>query len=464
MNDSKKKETWDRYGAAAFDGPQGFDPNAASAGAGPGGGNPFGAGGPFSGFGGGAQTGQGFSGESIFEDLFSAFGGGSANGRRGRRGANQSGFTDEVLLGDSIQTETTISFMEAAKGSSKTVLTNPLVTCTTCAGGGLKSGVKREKCKTCNGTGTRVHFMQGGFQMASTCSSCAGAGQTVPPGSECRACQGNGVVRERKSIVVDIPGGVEDGMRLRISGEGDDAATGAATGQAPGAKSARGDLYVTIRVSPDRQFRREGADVLFKASIPLTTAVLGGRVKVPTLEGEVEVRVATGTGTGDKVVLAGKGMRRLTARRGQMGDLRVEFKVVMPRSLTGVQRRILEVLADEMGDGTARREGGGGGDGEGTGVGAGMGNGTKREGKRGSASAAATEGKAGGGKKDEGFLKSAWHRLQDTLHHHEQQKQGNGTVKGAAEDADMDGSTAGAAKAMAPADEPDEPKKAGGPG
>lgn len=142
-------------------------------------------------------------------------------------------------------------------------------------------------------------------------------------------------------------------MRLRVSSEGDAPATGMAAN--PKARSTRGDLYVFIRVAPDARFSRSGADVLYTASIPLTTALLGGEVQVPTLDGEVKVKVATGTGTGDKITLPGMGMKRLGGRGPSSGDLKVEFRVNMPRYLSANQRTILEMLADEMGDKTAKR-------------------------------------------------------------------------------------------------------------
>lgn len=352
LQDPKKKQTWDQYGAAAFDQDGGFDPRGASAGQA--GGNPFaGAGGPFQGFGGG------FGAEFNFEDLFGAF---TGQGRRARPGGgggqgrqSSSPFeAEEVMVGENIEVQTNISFMDAAKGVSKDIHITPLVTCDTCNGNGMKKGTQRQSCAVCKGTGTKVHFMQQGFQMASTCDACGGQGVSIPRGSECRTCKGNGVVRQRKSVHVDIPGGVEDGMRLRLSGEGDAAPTGMAGSQS--AKSTKGDLYVFIRVAPDSRFSRNGADVLYTATIPLTTALLGGEVMVPTLDGEVKVKVATGTGTGDRVTLGGMGMRRLgSGRRAGSGDLKVEFKIGMPKYLSANQRTILEMLADEMGDKTAKR-------------------------------------------------------------------------------------------------------------
>ena len=342
LSDPKKKEAWDQYGAAAFDQGAGFDPSGAGAGAGGPFGGAAGAGG-FSGFQGG--FGQDFS----FEDLFSAFGGG---GRR-QRGSRGSPFQEEILVGENIEVQTNISFMDAAKGNARDILITPLVQCKTCLGNGLKKGTSRTECKRCGGSGTRIHFMQGGFQMASTCDQCGGQGVLIPRGGECSTCAGNGVVRERRTVTVDIPGGVEDGMRLRVPGEGDAPPTGVAAN--PSAKSTRGDLYVFIRVAPDSRFSRQGADVFYTASLPLTTAILGGQVTVPTLDGEVKVKVATGTATGDRITLGGMGMRKLGARRGAQGDLKVEFKVTMPKYLSSNQRTIMEMLADEMGDQTAKR-------------------------------------------------------------------------------------------------------------
>ena len=347
LSDPKKKEAWDQYGAAAFDHGSGFDPSSSG---GPGAGGPFGSGqGGFGGFGGSGGAG-GFGADINFEDLFGAFTGG---GRRGR-GSRQSPFQqEEVLVGQNIEVQTNISFMDAAKGMNKDIYITPLSSCRSCKGNGLKKGQKRSECKKCNGTGTRVHFMQAGFQMASTCDTCSGSGVVVPRGSECSSCSGQGVTRERKTINIDIPGGVEDGMRLRVSGEGDAPATGMASN--PNAQTTKGDLYVFIRVSADSKFSRSGADVLYTASIPLTTATLGGEIRVPTLDGEIKLKIATGTATGDRLTLSGMGMPKIGGRRNASGDLRVEFKVAMPKYLSANQRTILEMLADELGDKNAKR-------------------------------------------------------------------------------------------------------------
>ncbi|KAL2061744.1 hypothetical protein VTL71DRAFT_7122 [Oculimacula yallundae] len=374
LTDAQKKAAWDQFGAAAFD--QGGNPGGPGAGGDPfGGGFGGGAGGFPGGFGGGFGGGADFN----FEDLFRGFTG----GKRGR-GARQNPFQEEILVGENIETQVNISFVEAAKGVTKALNLTPLTTCKTCSGSGLKAGAKRSECKSCGGTGTRVHFVQGGFQMASTCGTCGGQGVTIPRGSECKPCSGNGVVKERKTVNVDIPGGIEDGMRLRLDREGDAAATGNAAN--PNQRSMRGDLYVLVRVATDPKYRRSGSDILYTASIPLTTGLLGGEVKIPTLDGDVSVKVATGTGTGDKITLGGKGMKKLDGRRGGSGDLKVEFKVNMPKYLSANQRTIIEMLADELGDKTAKR--------------------IMNVGR-------ANSSDSGSSSKNEGFLKSVWNKLTD---------------------------------------------------
>jgi molecular chaperone DnaJ len=160
-------------------------------------------------------------------------------------------------------------------------------------------------------------------------------------------------VRERKTVTVDIPAGIEDGMRIRLTGEGDAPVSG--TSANPDARTVPGDLYVLVRVATDPKFSRSGADVLYTATIPVTTAMLGGEVNIPTLDGEVKVKIATGTATGDKITLSGMGMKKLQRGRLGSGDLKVEFKVAMPKYLSANQRTIVEMLADELNDKTAKR-------------------------------------------------------------------------------------------------------------
>jgi molecular chaperone DnaJ len=365
LSDPQKRQAYDSYGSAAFEGAPGFDPR--------GGANPFAGGNPFAGFSAGGFGGFSGGGAINLDDLFGAFTGRSTNSAR-----------NQVYVGDDIDIGINISFLDAARGVTKDVHINKTVACGTCSGSGLKKGASKSKCMKCNGTGTRVHVMQAGFQMAGTCEVCKGSGVRIARGSECGTCHGDGVVHQRTTVQVNIPPGIEDGMTLCMQGEGNMPPIGQATEAKPNWQM--GDLNVRVRVAPDQKFSRAGSDVLYTASIPFTTAILGGQIQVPTLDGtHVKVKVPTGTGTGEKITLAGMGMSKLDgrSRRSAKGDMKVEFKVRSPKYLSPNQRTIAEMLADEMGDETASRT---------------MTNRHK-------------PGEAADSHKNEGFLKSAWHTL-----------------------------------------------------
>ncbi|KZT19399.1 hypothetical protein NEOLEDRAFT_1142188 [Neolentinus lepideus HHB14362 ss-1] len=319
LKDEKKRAAYDKYGSAAQQ--PGFDPDAYERAR-----NGFGGG--FGGFGGFQDFGAAFGGggaranADLFDQLFGAFGG------RARRGPER---------GEDLESTVGVSFTEACKGTKRTITITPVVDCTTCSGTGLKPGHKRTRCNACDGTGTRTFVIDSGFQMASTCASCGGTGSTVPRGGQCTDCSGMGKVRARKSVAVDIPAGVEDGMTIRVPNAGD----------APvGGKGQPGDLLVRVHVAPSKQFRRQGANLYHEARIPVHTALLGGRVRVPTLDGEVDVRVPGGTQQGEEMVLKGRGVQRVFA--GDKGDLFVTFSVQLPRSLTKRQREILQQYADDV--------------------------------------------------------------------------------------------------------------------
>ncbi|KAJ1045254.1 hypothetical protein NDA10_004429 [Ustilago hordei] len=327
LSDDKKRAAYDQYGTT--DDQPGFDPFGGA------GSSPFGAGG-FGGF----QDFGGFSNAgnagSIFESLFGAFGGAARPGQRGP-GFGAAGFAGEAQ-GEDLETTINLTFEEACKGTKRKVVINPIERCGTCTGSGLKPGAKKSTCGTCNGTGTRTFVIQSGFQMATTCPSCGGAGSTVAPGDNCNTCDGIGRLRGRKEVEIDLPAGVDDGFRIRKDGFGDVPLSGAGT---------PGSLYVRINVASSRIWRRQGSTLFFPATIPFHTAILGGKVRVPTLEGPVEVRVPAGTQVGEQMVLPNRGVPSPT-RRGQKGDLMVQFEVTMPRSLTKRQREILQQYADEV--------------------------------------------------------------------------------------------------------------------
>lgn len=317
LKDDKKRAAYDQYGSASQQ--PGFDPDAFGQ-------NPFGSG--FPGFGGGFNpffnASEG-SQANLFEQLF---GGGFAGGSR-TRSQNAKGSDLEASIG--------ISFMEACKGTKKTIEVTPVVDCSPCTGTGLKPGIKRTQCTACNGTGTRTFVVDSGFRMASTCQVCRGVGSVVPQGGNCASCDGLGKVRQQKSVVVNVPAGVEDGMGIRVSGAGDAPISG---------RGQPGDLIVRVRVLASKLFRRQGINIYHDARIPLHTALLGGRLRVPTLDGEVDVRVPAGTQQGEEMILKGHGLNRVMGH--EKGDLFVTFSVQLPRSLTARQREILQQYADDV--------------------------------------------------------------------------------------------------------------------
>jgi molecular chaperone DnaJ len=244
--------------------------------------------------------------------------------------------------------------MDAALGCVKSISINPIVTCKQCQGSGLKQGKQRMTCSRCGGSGTRIHVLSGGFQMASTCDACGGAGSLIPRGGECPRCDGDGVVHEKKTVTVHIPAGVSDGMRVRVAGEGDSPKP-SNTNPRIQSNAKPGDLFVHLRIQPHPHFKRQGANIYHTATIPMTTAALGGTIKVPTLEGSTQIKVPPGTTSGDGVTLAGEGIVNVEGRAGSKGDYRVDFQVSIPKSLSPYERSLLEQLAAALGDTTARR-------------------------------------------------------------------------------------------------------------
>ncbi|KAI5898568.1 uncharacterized protein SCHCODRAFT_02612494 [Schizophyllum commune H4-8] len=318
LKDEKKRAAYDQFGSASQQ--PGFDPNMFSQG-----------GGGFGGFGGfhdfaqafGAQAGA-RGGGSLFEELFSSFGGAGA----GRR-AN--------MRGEDLTSSITISFLESCKGTRRNVSVQPIVDCASCSGSGLKAGMKKTTCSACSGTGQRTFVIDSGFQMATTCNVCKGAGSTIPRNGECNSCGGVGKVRIKKTVVVDIPRGVEDGMTVRVPGAGDSPISG---------KGPTGDLLVRIKVAPSKVFTRQGVNLYHEAKVPMHVALLGGKVRIPTLEGDVDVRVPSCTQQGEEMVLKGRGVAPTFT--GETGSLFVKFSVQLPRSLTQRQRELIQLYADDI--------------------------------------------------------------------------------------------------------------------
>jgi molecular chaperone DnaJ len=268
-------------------------------------------------------------------DLFSAFFGDDLFGvgaRHGRRGAD-------------LAAEVEIELAEAARGVSRAVPFEVAVQCQACQGSGAEPGSGPVTCTACGGAGriesvSRTVF--GEFVRAQTCPRCGGAGRVVE--TPCRTCGGTGRVVEERTLEVEIPPGIHDGQRIRLSGEGH-------AGQLGGRA---GDVYVRVRVRPDPRFVRDGDDVFSTVDLTMTEAALGTRRAIPTLDGDVEIDFAAGTQPGHVVVLRGAGMPVLQGYG--RGDHRVLVNVAIPRTLTEEQRRLLSEFAHSEGEDTYRAD------------------------------------------------------------------------------------------------------------
>jgi molecular chaperone DnaJ len=292
LKDPQKRAAYDRFGHAAFKG-------------GPGG------------FGGGAG-GDDFAGFSdIFENIFGEFmGGGRGGGRSGsRRGAD-------------LRYDMEISLEEAFHGKSSDITIDVSAACDACAGSGARPGTAAKGCGTCGGHG-KVRAQQGFFVVERTCPACHGAGQVIA--DPCPTCRGDGRVEKTKTLTVNIPPGVDEGTRVRLTGEGEAGARGAAPG----------DLYIFLHVTRHAIFEREGTTLFARAPISFTTAALGGEIVIPGPDGEHHsIRIAPGTQSGREVRQRGAGMPVLQGRG--RGDLVIRIEVETPTSLSARQRELLE--------------------------------------------------------------------------------------------------------------------------
>ncbi|KAJ1725327.1 mdj1 protein precursor [Coemansia erecta] len=305
----------------------------------------FGTADPTGGMGGG--PGAGFGGFENMEDILSqmfggAFGGGGmGGGAQGRRTGpgRSSGMGGFATVGEDIEAVATVSFMDAVNGATTTVTITPIVKCEPCAGAGAKKGAKRHTCSVCHGTG-QATFTMGGFHVQQSCPQCHGEGWTIQAKDQCASCGGKGRVRERKTVPVTVPPGCDSGMRIRLAGLGDAPLEGEGT---------PGDLYVRLRVTPSSVFRRKGADTYHTAQVPFTTAILGGSVRVPTVDGDVEVKIRPGTQPGEELRLRGKGIRKINST--VRGDQYLGLRVKLPTQMSERQRRLIEQFAEEEEEG-----------------------------------------------------------------------------------------------------------------
>jgi len=273
---------------------------------------------PTGGFRGGFQ-GNDFTAAEMMREFFGAdFGGDFAGG-------NQR--STRPQKGSDIETTISLGFMDAVNGCVRTLRIQRLGTCSTCNGTGEKPGAKN--CPTCNGKGM-ITRRQGFFEMSFPCPTCGGAGKP-----RCSACGGQGLTQETSEVKVTIPAGVKDGTTLRLVNQGN-------AGRAGGT---RGHLWVKLNVEKHPIFSREDADIFVTAPIKLSTALLGGKITVPTLTGEALLKVEPGTQPGSRAVMRGKGVKKLN--QDAYGDEYVEFQVVIPKNLTPKQTQSIEEFAKE---------------------------------------------------------------------------------------------------------------------
>ena len=305
LSDDQKRAQYDQFGHAAFEN------------GGMGGGGGFGGAGGFGGFGG-----------SGMEDIFDMFFGGQGGrgGSRAKTGPQR---------GADLRFDLEITFEEAAFGLEKEINLYRDETCDHCHGEGAEPGSKVESCPECNGTGY-VRFTQNTMfgQMVNErpCSRCKGEGKIIS--EPCKECRGKGTVKRNKKLKVKIPAGVDNGSRLRVSGEGEAGAKGGPSG----------DLYVYLYVKPHKFFERDGTTVLCEVPINIVQATLGADIKVPTLDGQVTMKVPEGTQPGKVLRLKGKGIPSL--RGGSRGYQLVRIKVVVPTKLSDKQKDALRKFAD----------------------------------------------------------------------------------------------------------------------
>ncbi len=297
LKDPQKRAAYDRFGHAAFQngGPGGF---------------------------GGGRGGQGGFSDlgDIFETIFGQSGFGGGGGRQAqRRGAD-------------LRYDMEITLDEAYHGKATEIDIEVSAPCESCDGSGAQPGTGVKTCGTCGGHG-QVRAQQGFFVVERTCPSCQGAGQVIE--SPCRTCRGDGRVDKRKTLSVNIPAGVDEGTRIRLSGEGEAGARGAPPG----------DLYIFLHVKRHAIFERDGSTLFCRAPVSFTTASLGGSIEVPGLDGSrQEIRIPAGIQSGKQLRQRGAGMPVLNGRGH--GDMVVQIDVETPTRLTARQRELLEAFRE----------------------------------------------------------------------------------------------------------------------
>jgi len=291
LSDASKRSAYDQYGHA------GVNQQAGMGGAG--------------GFGGGFADAFG----DIFGDIF-----GGAGGGRGR---------SNVYRGADLRYNLEISLEEAAGGTETKIRIPTMAECDTCHGSGAKAGSKPETCPTCAGHG-QVRMQQGFFSIQQACPKCHGSGKVIA--HPCPTCQGSGRVKQYKTLAVKIPSGVDEGDRIRLTGEGEAGVNGGPSG----------DLYVVIQIKAHAVFQRDHNDLHCEMPISFTTAALGGEIEIPTLDGHAKINIPAETQSGKVSRLRGKGIKGV--RSSTHGDLMCHMVVETPVNLTERQRELLREL------------------------------------------------------------------------------------------------------------------------
>ena len=302
LTNPEKREAYDRYGHA------GVDPNSGMGGMG----------------GGAGGFGDAFG--DIFGDIF--------GGGRGGRSAGP-----QVYRGADLRYNLEITLEQAAHGFDTTIRVPSWDKCDTCHGSGAKPGTQPVTCSTCAGHG-QVRMQQGFFSIQQTCPKCHGSGKIIP--EPCAACGGAGRIKRNKTLEVKIPAGIDNGMRIRSSGNGEPGTNGGPPG----------DLYVEIHIKPHAVFQREGDDLHCEMPISFVKAALGGEIEVPTLGGKVSFTIPEGTQTGKTFRLKGKGIKGV--RSGYSGDLFCHVAVETPVKLTDKQKDLLKEFERLTNDGGAK--------------------------------------------------------------------------------------------------------------
>lgn len=271
-------------------------------------------------------SGNGFQQYSGFDEIFESFGDifGDffGSGRRSR---------SRAVPGQDLRYDLSIDFLEAIRGTEKSIDVEKMVLCDTCTGTGARPGTTPESCRHCGGSG-QVRRSQGFFMVSTPCPVCKGSGQLIQ--NPCQDCNGLGKTEKRKKLTVRIPAGVDTGSRIRLRGEGDPGIFG----------GPYGDLYIVLNVRNHESYQRHGDDILMEYPLTFSQAALGTTVTVKIPEGEETLKVPPGTQTGKHFVFKGKGVPSL--RTGRKGDFFVQTVVVTPTKLNPEQRRLLEELAE----------------------------------------------------------------------------------------------------------------------